>query len=69
MVIEQTLFPYSTLSPSIGSCTRPIFFSTCDFFPVFFINSDCASDRNVNSAFSLGIQFQDESTSNGATPI
>ena len=68
MALEQTLFPIqrSVFQPG----TVPALFSLYqEFVSSLFYNSDCTSGRNVNSAFSLGIQFQDESTSNGATPI
>jgi len=68
MVIEQTLFPIQ--HSVLQSEAVPVLFSQhLWLLSSLFYNSDCASDRNVNSAFSLGIQFQDESTSNGATPI
>ena len=68
MAIEQTLFSIqrSVLQPE----AVPALFSQYQWLlSDLFYNSDCASDRNVNSAFSLGIQFQDESTSNGVTPV
>ena len=68
MALEQTFFPIqrSVLQPK----AVPALFSQYQWLlSDLFYNSDCTSCRNVNSAFSLGIQFQDESTSNGATPI